>query len=195
MHFNEDLSTIHAYLCADGYVIKNPETQKHKYYYIGFRNQNTVLLKDFQRRFKKIFGIKPYICKDGRCRIQSKEIFEKLTKNFIYYSSGWKMPFLSKENLKLWLRAFFDCEAWVEVQKTKSRAIRLECVNKKGLEQIKNALEVFGIFSSIKEKKGRKIWRLNICGKDDLQKFKKSIGFLHPNKSKRVIEALESYSK
>jgi len=28
MRFDENLIIVHAYLCADGYVIKNPETQK-----------------------------------------------------------------------------------------------------------------------------------------------------------------------
>ena len=41
MEINEDLVVIHAYLCADGYVIKNSETQKHKYY-IGFISNSEV---------------------------------------------------------------------------------------------------------------------------------------------------------
>ncbi|MFO8016942.1 MAG: LAGLIDADG family homing endonuclease [Candidatus Woesearchaeota archaeon] len=58
LKFNRDLSIIHAYLSADGYVIKNPKTQKRKYYYIGFRNTNERLLQDFEERFYNYFKIK-----------------------------------------------------------------------------------------------------------------------------------------
>jgi len=34
---------LHAYLCADGYVIRNPKTQKHNYYYVGLRNKFGLL--------------------------------------------------------------------------------------------------------------------------------------------------------
>ena len=74
MKFDTDLASVHGYLCADGYVIKNPETQKHKYYHIGLRNTNNILLEDFQKKFKKKFNIKPIITNEGRCKIQSKNI-------------------------------------------------------------------------------------------------------------------------
>ena len=60
MKLDENLAAVHAYLCADGYVIKNSEAQKQKYYMIGFRNTNLILLKDFQDKFEKVFGVKPY---------------------------------------------------------------------------------------------------------------------------------------
>ncbi|MFH0948915.1 MAG: LAGLIDADG family homing endonuclease [Candidatus Aenigmatarchaeota archaeon] len=192
MKFDKNLATIHGYLCADGYVIKNPKTQKHKYYHIGLRNTNDILLKDFQNRFKKVFNIKPIITNDGRCRIQSKEIFEKLTKKYSYYSHEWQLPKISKSKLKFWLRAFFDCEAWVECQEAKNRAIRIDCVNISGMKDIQNALINFGIKSSIK-KRNRPIWRLNICGLDDIKKFHKEIGFLHQDKNKLLEKAISSY--
>ena len=89
MKFDKDLASIHAYLCSDGYVVKNPETQKHKYYYIGLRNTNNVLLEDFQRKFHEKFGVKPIITNEGRCKIQSKEIYNILTKKITYYSDRW----------------------------------------------------------------------------------------------------------
>ena len=98
MKFDENLVAIHAYLCADGYVIKNPKFQKQKYYMIGFRNTNLVLLKDFQKRFEKYFGKKTYITNEGRCRIGSKEIYNKLLISFgEFYSWRWKMPILKNK--------------------------------------------------------------------------------------------------
>src|SRR3989339_467771 len=81
MKFDKNLAAIHAYLCGDGYVIKNPDTQKHKYYYIGLRNTNAVLLKDFQQKFKAVFNVEPRIV-EGRSVNQSKEIYQFLTKDF-----------------------------------------------------------------------------------------------------------------
>jgi len=193
MKFDKNLAAIHGYLCSDGYVIKNPESQKHKYYYIGLRNTNQALLKDFQHKFELVFGLKPIITNEGRCKIQNKAIFERLTKEFSYYSYEWKMPKLSKKNLRYWLRALFNCEGWVENQPAKSRLIGADCCNKSGLSSIQEALKNFNISSSIKKKKGRVIWRLIICDLENLKRFQENVGFLHPEKSQKLIEAINSY--
>jgi hypothetical protein len=194
MEFDKNLASVHAYLCADGYVIRNPKTQKHKYYHIGLRNTNSILLKDFQNKFHTIFGLKPIITNEGRCRIGNKNIFFQLTKNFSYYSDEWTIPQLSLDELKCWLRSYFDCDAWVEVQIGKSRSIGLESINESGLEQINKSLLKFGIKSSdVKKRKNKNIWYIHICGKDDLLKFKENIDFLHPNKNKKLLEAINSY--
>ena len=194
MKFSQDLASVHSYLCADGYVIRNPKTQKHKYYYIGLRNTNDILLKDFQNKFERVFGLRPRMGKDGRCIIQNKGIFLLLTKDFSYYSNKWVIPELSLEELKCWLKSYFDCDGWVAVQKAKSRVIGLESINKVGLEQIRNSLLKFGINASdVKKRKNRNIWSIHICGKDDLLKFKENIGFLHPRKNDRLLEAISSY--
>lgn len=191
MKFNKEVASLHAYLCADGYVIKNPETQKKKYYMIGLRNTNNILLNDFKDKIEKNFNVKAYLCKDGRCRVQSKELYQCLTKEFSYYCREWKLPNLSKTNLKEWLRSFFDCEAWIELQKAKSRAVRIDCTNEEGIKNIQSALNSFNIKSSIKPKKD--LWRLSICGQDDLIKFQKQINFLHPEKRDLLIKAINSY--
>ncbi|HLC61225.1 MAG TPA: LAGLIDADG family homing endonuclease [Candidatus Nanoarchaeia archaeon] len=193
MKFNKNLAAIHGYLCSDGYVIKNPDTQKHKYYHIGLRNTNNVLLLDFQEKFEAIFSIKPIITNEGRCKIQNKDIYKILTEDFSFYSYEWKLPELKKDSLSYWLRAFFDCEGWVENQPAKSRLIGADCCNESGLLSVQEALRKFGIDSEIKKRKGRIIWRLTICGIEDLKKFHKYIGFLHPNKNQKLNEAINSY--
>ncbi|MEM5766056.1 MAG: LAGLIDADG family homing endonuclease [Candidatus Aenigmatarchaeota archaeon] len=114
MKFNQNLATIYGYLCTDGYVITNPPSQKHKYYCIGLRNKNEIILQDFQKNFEKAFGIKPIKEKD-RCKLQNKNLFLQLTKNFsfysVFYSDKWGMSKLSLEELKCRLRAYFDCDA------------------------------------------------------------------------------------
>lgn len=193
MKFNQDLAIIHAYLCSDGYVIKNPESQKQKYYHIGFRNYDTELLNDFQTRFYNYFKILPRNVNNERCIVQNKEIYNFLTKDYTYYSKNWNLPKLSKSLLKFWLRAYFDCEGWVTNEPRKNRNIGLDCINKKGIEYIQNSLEKFNIKSKVKEIKKRKIFRLYIYGKENLILFKNKIGFFHKEKSKRLENAINSY--
>lgn len=194
MKFTKDLAAIHAYLCGNGYVIKNPEHQKHKYYYIGLRNTNPVLLKDFQEKFRNTFSIEPIITKSiDRCKIQNKELYYYLTKEYSFYSYEWRLPNLPKENLKSWLRAFFDCEGWVENQPKKSRIIGLECCNETGIISIQNALKRLEITSKVHKRPHRTIWRLTICGLQNLKRYQTGIGFLHPEKKKKLIEAIASY--
>lgn len=192
MKFNPDLSSIHAYLCADGYVIRNLTHQKHKYYRVGLRNKNIILLKDFQIKCKKQFKIEAKITKD-RANIHNKELYNLLTRKGSFYCREWKLPKLSKTNLQHWLRSFFDCESWVEVQKAKSRVIGLELTNEESISSISQALKKFNINSSLSITK-KSLLRLTICGKDDLLKFQKYIGFLHPKKKQKLKDAIESYA-
>lgn len=194
MKFSEDLAVIHAYLCADGYVIKNPYTQKHKYYRVGLRNTNLLLLKDFQKRFERLWGIKPILVEGQRCEKGSKYIHEILTQNFgSFYSREWRMPSLNKKLSRVWLRTYFDCEGWVSVERHKSRLIGIDCVNLFGLKQIKKALAKNGIDSTIKKKSERNIFRLYIYSKENLTKFKKNIDFYHPQKNIKLQKALDDY--
>ena len=194
MQFDKNFVSIHAYLCADGYVIKNPKTQKHKYYRIGFRNTNLVLLKDFQEKFEKVFRIKPRLAVGQRCEIGSKEIYEKLTKEFgSFYSYEWTAPQISKKLSKTWLRSFFDCEGWVFCKTHQNRHIGLDSVNEKGLNEIIKMLNNLGIKTIKKVNLKRKIYRIFIYGKENIIKFDEEIGFLHPDKSKKIKETIKDF--
>ena len=194
MKFDENLAAVHAYLCADGYVIKNPKTQKHKYYRIGFRNTNLLLLKDFQKCFYNYFKIKPILKEGERCDKSSKEIHKKLIEEFnSFYSWEWRMPKLNKYLSRIWLRAFFDCEGWVFCKKHQNRHIGVDCVNKRGLNQIIKALNKLGIKTIKKYNKKRKVHRIFIYGKENLKKFAKLIGFLHLEKAERLNQTLKDF--
>ncbi|MFH1607840.1 MAG: LAGLIDADG family homing endonuclease [archaeon] len=194
MKFNENLTSIHSYLCADGYVIKNPKTQKQKYYYIGFRNTNLVLLKDFQKKFFNYFKIKPRLNIGERCIVQKKELYEKLTSKFgSFYSKEWVMPLLNDRLSKKWLRTFFDCEGWVFCKTHQNRHIGLDSVNEKGLNQIIKSLNKLGIKTIKKVNKKRGIFRIFIYGKGNLIKFSKEIGFLHPDKKEKLDVLIKDF--
>lgn len=193
MKFDEDLASVHAYLCSDGYVIKSRNT-KYKYFNIGFRNTNLVLLKDFQKRFNNYFKIRPHLIEGQRCRIGSKEIYHRLTKEFgSFYSAEWKMPKLNEKLSKIWLRTFFDCEGWVFCKSHQNRQIGLDSINEIGLKQIISALNGLGIKTIKKENKKREIYRIFIYSKNNLKLFKEKIGFLHPNKKEKLDRALEDF--
>lgn len=197
MKLNQDFAAVHAYLCADGYVSRNPPTQKHKYYRVGLRNTDRTLLLDFQHKFKKVFGAKPNISKDwDRCAIGSKDIYFKLISNYgSFKSREWNiLKNMNKKVSALWLRAFFDCESWVWARKAKNRAIGVDCVNYKGLLQVASILKKhFNIKTSIKKRSNRDTYNLCIYGKEQLISFEKEIGYLHPFKKKRLREAIETY--
>lgn len=192
MKFDTNLASLHAYLCADGYVIKNPPTQKHKYYRIGLRNTNLTLLKDFQKKFYVCFNKKPNLRK-GRCEIGSKEIYTVLSKNYSFYSKCWKIPKLPKKLQKIWLKTFFDCEGCVFSIKGKNRHIEADSINKEGLKQVSNTLTELNIQNIFKIIKKRKLFRLFIYGKRNLIKFNNLIGFLHPRKKEKLLMAINSY--
>ena len=96
------------------------------------------------------------------------------------------MPKLNKELLEVWLRSFFDCEGWVTCQSHKNRMIVLDCVNKEGLEQIKQALDKLNIECKIKKRTTRNTHTLAIYGKENLIRFEKNIYFLHPSKKEKL---------
>lgn len=194
MKIDGNLASIHAYLCADGYVIKNSERQKKKFYIIGFRNTKLKLLKDFQTRFEKYFGKLPRLVEGERCYLNSKELYNKITKKFgSFYSWEWTMPRLNKKLSCIWLRAFFDCEGWVFCKTHQNRNIGLDSVNEKGLNQVIESLRKLGI-KTIKRFSAKKgIFRILIYGKENLVKFERKINFLHPNKSKKLRLAIEDY--
>ena len=91
-----------------------------------------------------------------------------------------------------WLRSYFDCDGWVELQKAKSRSVRLDSINENGLYEIQNALQRFSIKSSVKFRR-ENLFRLSICGSENIERFQRYIGFLHPKKNAKLREAVNSY--
>lgn len=191
MKMNGDLSIIHAYLCGDGYVAYGHE---RKYYRMGFRNTNLVLLKDFKKRFDRYFKVNITLKEGERCYKSSKEIYWKLTNQFgSFYSREWTMPELSRNLSKKWLRAFFDCEGWVYCKTHQNRHIGLDSINEKGIDQVIKALNNLGINTIKKVNKKRGMFRIFIYRKESLIKFSKEIGFLHPDKAKKLEKTLKDY--
>ncbi len=194
MKIDKYLVSLHAYLCGDGYVSKNPKLQKKKNYKIGLRNTNLVLLKDFQEKFNKVFGIQPNLTEGERCEKGSREIHTILINKFgSFHSNEWRAPTLNKNLSKYWLRTFFDCEGWVFCKSHQNRHIGLDSINEKGLDQIIKMLNYLGIKTIKKVNKKKGIFRIFIYGKENLIKFKEEINFFHPNKKEKLDRAIKDF--
>lgn len=193
MKFDENLAVVHAYLCADGYVRKHLPGRPREYKF-GLRNTNNKLLRDFQERCIKYFGIKPHLRLGQRCEKSSKEIHTRLVEEFgSFHSREWTFPIMDNCLVKIWLRTFFDCEGWVFCKSHQNRHIGIDSINEKGLNKIKENLERLGIKSVKKIIKGGGIFRLILYGKDNLKRFRDNIGFLHPDKKEKLENVLLDY--
>ena len=193
MKFTKSLALVHGYLCADGYVCSNLPHQKHKYYSIGLRNTCDVLLKDFQVNFYEVFQVKPKLISGQRCRIYSKNLYQKLMEYGPYHSYTWQFPKLSKKNSSYWLRAFFDCEGTVTVIGRQSRSIAAESVNRNQLIHLQKALSGFSIRARIYHRKNRNTSVLYIQDKQSIINFQKYINFIHPKKQQQLKKAIGSF--
>ena len=129
-----------------------------------------------------------------RCRLGSKQIYDRLTKEFgSFYSWEWKMPKLNKKLSKIWLRAYFDCEGWITCKSHQNRCIGADCVNEIGINQIREALEKVGIKSKVKKRNTRNIFSIFIFGRENLMGFNEKIGFLHPLKKEKLNEVMDDF--
>lgn len=200
MKFNQDLAAIHGYLCGDGYI-----SSRNLEPCIKFTNTNLKLVKDFKKRIESLWNIKHRITikkvknkKDLYCySATKKEIYEELIKYGPYHTENWEIPikYLDRKGLRLWLRAFFDCEAWLQFRPHQTRTIAIHSLNHNGLIQIQKQLkDVFNINSVVTKRKTRNISYLGIYGKDDLIKFQKEINFLHDEKRKKLKNIINSYT-
>lgn len=189
---------IHAHICGDGYLYhyrekdhygpygkyrKNPYRTRYRVVYTNTRSE---LLKDFRRDLTSVFGVKG-LSYEGKypkldVRVNSKRIYDTLRELGAGGSFVWRIPKLiekgSLEVQKAWLQAFFDDEAdFDENEKGEVFRIRVKCVNKPGLLQVKNMLEKF-VPCNLLPKEGF-YWGKTVCiniKKADVSKFFSEIG-------------------
>ena len=116
---------------------------------------------------------------------------ENITKDTEFGVHKWKIPKLGSQECKReWLRAFFDCEAYVY-----KKYLRVQSVNRIGIYQVKDLLAEFNIHSNINRyKPNRKnhseVFMLTIGKKMDKRRYKESIGFNHKIKLKKLDKQL-----
>ncbi|MFA6065463.1 MAG: LAGLIDADG family homing endonuclease [archaeon] len=93
----------------------------------------------------------------------------------------------------IWLRTFFDCEAWITKIKGKDRSVSLECVNEKGMIEIKKVLKKLGIRSTLNKRQTRNVFILKIYERKNISKYQKIINFLHPEKKENLQKSIDTF--
>jgi len=192
------LAPLIAYLQGDGFVSlryeKNHETAPH--HELAFYPDHIKVAKIFVKLYRQLYGRKLRIEKlENHFRVRSTQriAYKELIKITEFRSTTWYIPtrFLDNcEKKKLWLRAFYDCEAYVG-----PKSIVVQSVNKYGLKQVQRLLAEFGMSSRFyqyvrKQKNWNTNYLLALFRKEDRQNFLKEIGFNHPNKQKKLIQYL-----
>ena len=198
-----EMARIIAKICGDGNLSKR---------YIRYNNTCQDLLDEFCDDVKKEFGAVHLIFGKGNSGTSFVQIQDKRCLNLLrhtlksYKSKDIKIPKLilnASTNIKKeFIRAFFDDEGCANLrinQKTKEWKRNVEISSKAFifLKSIKHILEnEFGIKTNRIIKFSKKdplkfCYKLSITGKDNIEKFKKDIGFKHPKKQK-ILELMIS---
>ena len=196
-------SKLFGFLAGDGSVLirKEKKSKVTTHHDIAFYPDHDSLIDVFIHAFTYLYMKKPTIKYRGNhysLRVSSKQVCLDLLKNAKFGTHTWEVPldFLdSIECKKEWLRAFFDCESYVG-----KRQIQLQSVNKKGIFQVKNLLEEFGIESKIyKYERKNKNWSTNyilcIGKKDSRKQFLNKVGFNHRSKLGKLEKQFASVTE
>ncbi len=192
---NDILCKVLGYHLSDGCY----ELNRSKKTGIQFCNNNEALIKDYKLAVEEYFKIKPIITKRGKSisvRVISKEVVNKILEidsKLLEKGKIKKIPEmimqLPEENIKYLLRALYDGDGSVSHQKRNGCRISFVSENKNLEEQMSDLLLRFGIQSSIF--KDKNVWRLDISGQENLEKFLLNINFLSQHKKQKLKEYLE----
>jgi len=207
MNKKDTLIKLHAYVSSDGIIdtwkskdIHGKKLRIRKIFRIRFYNDEKTLIEDFIKSVKKIYYDKKYIRyseKRMEVEVRGQIISKKILKLGDISSKSWEIPKNLSNNQKgIWIRAFADCDGTV-YNNHYNRYVAIDSINLNGLKQMSKMLEEFVIINRIiKVKyKGKISYRLKIYGKDNLIRYKELIGFNHPGKQKKLIDAINSYKQ
>jgi len=189
---NDYLCKILGYHISDGCY----ELNRGKKTGIQFWNNDEKLIEDYKEAVSEYFNITPLIVKRKNqfsVRVISKRVVEelvKLDKNLLEKGDRKKIPgrimILPNENVRYLLKALYDGDGSVIFQKRNGCRISFVSQNRNLEEQMTNLLLRFGISSSIFRDKHPRVWRLDISGQENLNKFVKEISFLSEKKKERL---------
>lgn len=194
---NNDLCKLLGYYLSDGCY----EINRKKKTGIQFWNNNLLLINDYQKAVKSYFNLTPKISRRNKqyiSRLISKKViqeFKDLDKMLLEKGDKKKIPEsimqLPNENIKYLLKALYDGDGSVSLQKRNGCRISFVSQNKELEEQMSDLLLRFGIQSSIFKDNHSNVYRLDISGQENLSRFLLNISFL----SKHKKEKLETYCK
>ncbi len=188
-------SALCGFLAGDGSVqVRKEKTFYH--YQIDFFPDDELMLTTYYGQVKNLYGKEPSVrIRDNvyHVRMTSRAIVEDLLENAQFGIKEWSVPhnlFLVQGAKEAWLRGFFSAEAYVG-----PRSVKVQTVNKKGMEQISQLLADFKIdHNNYQHQPKNKNWstvHIITINKIEARKmFLKKIGFWHSKKTKSLKESL-----
>ncbi len=193
-------SRLFGFLAGDGHISVRQENKRINSFHhqIEFYPDHDSIISPFIEAFTYLYLKKPAIKDKGNfysVRISLKFACLDILKEANFGTYTWRIPlnFFDSEKCKIeWLKAFFDCEAYVG-----KKVIQLQSVNKTGIVQIKELLENLGIESKVYEyKRKNKNWGINyilcIMKKNARKQYLNKIGFNHKIKLQKLKNQLAS---
>ncbi len=212
-HLNNELLYLTGLISGDGDLSKGQHTVT-----IRFSNSSKQLMNRFRKISEQLFNIKPKISSkhsDKRpesYRFSSKLVFEILNSLGIPTSPKSHRIDMSNTLLKLpnellsyYLSGYFDTDGGCIERTTKdSNYIESTSTSKVFSEKLKLVLLRYGIISSIRERKpttNEKIkgkytkFIISIYGRDNLEKFRRFIGFNHEGKREKLDRIIDKITK
>lgn len=213
MHF--DAGYVCGVICSDGFIVWN---ERHGNYCITLESKDKSFVENFSCKISVLLNKNTVIFPHKRMYKNQEYITyiinfygKKIILEFLEIwglkksdSFTWEVPkiaFESQEFRRGFLQGFFDGEGTVRIRfkrmkagyTVKIRNVRTTSVNKRGLEEIRQLLELEGIRCMLYPA-GNKYFMLDIEGKFRLNLFKEKIGFSIQKKKEKLEHAL-SYEK
>jgi hypothetical protein len=178
------------FIMGDGSITSLGKPLSLQNHVVSFYPDDKRMLDLFLSDFEKLYLKKPtvkFLGKYYSVRVNSKPACEDLRSYGKFSSLNWEFPerLKSQEEKIEWLKAIFDCEAYVCNQN-----ITIQSVSKKGINSIKRLLDGLKITSKIYtyQRKNRN-WNLNYIlsiSKRSILDYKKIIGFNNSKKQSKL---------
>jgi len=152
---------------------------------IEFSNEDSVLINRFQHLMQAVYGYKPKLRERGKIFIRRTKVIRDLLSYTDFGSRKWKVPeelFNSSDDIKSsFLRAHYDGDGSVYVKQ-----VRVYSINERGLSQMRNLMLSLGIETKLYCWKN--VNALSLPSRH-IPAFQERIGFLHPERKRRLREA------
>ncbi|MBI2543034.1 MAG: hypothetical protein HYW24_02515 [Candidatus Aenigmarchaeota archaeon] len=175
-------------------------------YWLKFDSKNQQILDEFSRDIEEVYGLKTKeeFKRSGKnpsrilkhVYVRSKLAFDDMQKYGPFYSENWRVPVRIKESsreIKIeFLRIFAEDEGSILIG---DREVRIYSINEVGLGQLAELLKEFGIETKMKIGYGlkRNVFGLIIRGKENLTKFRDTIGFESETKKKKLNDLISLF--
>lgn len=183
------------FLAGDGSVQMRKEKSFY-HYQLDFFPDDKLMMKKYIYAINKVYKKNPCIKIKNKffcVRKTSKTIVTDLLKIAKFDTKNWSLPhslLTCNKSKAAWLNAFFSAEAYVN-----SKVIRVQTVNKNGMNKISELLEYFQIKHKRYEYQPKKdnhskVHIISINQKSERKKYYEEIGFWHEKKTMALKAAL-----